>query len=225
MKNILLPAVFLLSVSQAYAGPFDGTYLPQGEADNGATCQSLSGIFDGKTPYRIQEGWIEYMESGCKLSKPKQLNDGSIRYQASCATEGTEFREKLTISPANGGITLNGDGWQEYWKSCSGQEQTSFEPQVDEPVVEYKPNEVRCYMDIKGKVLVDGPCVVDDMGGIYNFDSGGNNLSHINTDGRSMSAWNGGSGYRVTTSLGILTKQGDYCYTNQNVVVCFGMPK
>lgn len=119
MKNIVLSATILFSASQAHAGPFGGTYLPQGERDNGATCQSLNGIFDGKTPYRIEEGWIEYMESGCKLSKPTALSDGSIRYQASCATEGTEFREKLTISPANGGIVLKGDGWQEYWKSCS----------------------------------------------------------------------------------------------------------
>lgn len=225
MKNLVLSATILFSASQAHAGPFDGTYLPQGERDNGATCQSLNGIFDGKTPYRIEEGWIEYMESGCKLSKPKALSDGSVRYQASCATEGTEFREKLTISPASGGVTLKGDGWQEYWQLCSTQQQTSVVPQADEPADEYKPNEVRCYMDIRGKVIVDGPCVVDMNAEMVTFDSHGNNISHINTDGRSMSAWNGGSGYRVTTPLGVLTKQGDYCYTNQNAVVCFGMPK
>lgn len=132
MKNLVLSANILFSASQAHAGPFDGTYLPQSERDNGATCQSLDGIFDGKTPYRIEEGWIEYMESGCKLSKPKALSDGSVRYQASCATEGTEFSEKLTISPADGGIVLKGDGWQEYWQSCSGQDQASVEPQADD---------------------------------------------------------------------------------------------
>jgi hypothetical protein len=132
MKNLVLSATILLTASQAHAGTFDGTYLPQSEADAGATCQSLVGSFDGKTPYRIEEGWIEYMESGCKLSKPKALNDGSVRYQASCATEGTEFSEKLTISPADGGIVLKGDGWQEYWQSCSGQEQASVLPQADD---------------------------------------------------------------------------------------------
>ena len=131
MKNLVLSATILFSASQAHAGPFDGTYLPQSERDNGATCQSLSGIFDGKTPYRIEEGWIEYMESGCKLSKPKALSDGSVRYQASCATEGTEFREKLTISPADGGVVLKGDGWQEYWQSCNATEGNRVLQEID----------------------------------------------------------------------------------------------
>ena len=131
MKNLVLSATILLTASQAHAGPFDGTYLPQSERDNGETCQSLDGIFDGKTPYRIEEGWIEYMESGCKLSKPKALSDGSVRYQASCATEGTEFREKLTISPADGGVVLKGDGWQEYWQSCNSTDGEKIVQKID----------------------------------------------------------------------------------------------
>lgn len=121
MKNVVLSATILFTAAQAHAGPFDGTYLPESERDSGATCQSLSGIFDGKTPYRIEEGWIEYMESGCKLSELSTLMDGSVRYQASCATEGTEYSDIIEITPFDdgNGILLKGGGWREVWSLCT----------------------------------------------------------------------------------------------------------
>ncbi len=226
MKITILSVSLSLLTFSANANPFVGTYLPQSEKENGATCKSLAGSFDGTTPYRIEEGWIEYMESGCYLKKPKIMENESIRYQAFCAAEGNEFRDTLTISTAENGIIVTGEGWEEYWQQCPSEMSDNSGESAIEPLVSYKPNEVRCYMDIKGKVVVDGPCVVETLSdGAINFDSEGNNLSNINIDGKSMSAWNGGSGYRVTTPLGILTKQGDYCYTNKNVMVCFGMPK
>lgn len=121
MKSLVLSATILFSASQAHAGPFDGTYLPNGERDNGATCQSLDGIFDGRTPYRIEEGWIEYMESGCKLSELSTLMDGSVRYQASCASEGNEYSEIIEITPFvdGSGIRLKGGSWREVWSLCT----------------------------------------------------------------------------------------------------------
>ena len=226
MKTTILSVSLSLLAFSANANPFVGTYLPQSEKENGATCESLAGSFDGRTPYRIEENRIEFLESGCDLKKPKIMEDESIRYQAFCAAEGNDFRDTLTIGTAENGIIVKGEGWEEYWQQCPSEMSDNSDGSAIEPLVSYKPNEVRCYMDIKGKVIVDGPCDVDDMGdGMVNFDVQGDNLSNINTDGKSMSAWNGGSGYRVTTPLGVLTKQGDYCYTNQNVVVCFGMKK
>lgn len=227
MKQIgAIVLVLSAGTSVAYSNPFIGTYLPQSAKEDGQSCQSLAGSFDGKTPYRIDEGWIEYLEAGCYLKKPKDIGGGAIRYSANCAVEGSEYTEKLTIAPVDKGILLRGDGWEEYWQLCSAEIWENSDSAQPEAEVNYNPNEVRCYMNIKGKVLVDGPCDVDIMGdGMVNFDVQGDNLSNINTDGQSMSAWNGGSGYLVTTSLGILNPVGEYCYTNQDVAVCFGMPK
>jgi hypothetical protein len=118
MKITAFAFALSLAAFSANANPFAGTYLPQGEKENGATCESLAGSFGGKTPYRIEEGWIEYMEAGCKLSKPKKFDDGSVRYRATCASEGNDYSESLTMKPSKNGISLKGDGWQEYWQSC-----------------------------------------------------------------------------------------------------------
>lgn len=232
MKNVVLSATILFTAAQAHAGPFDGTYLPESERDSGATCQSLSGIFDGKTPYRIEEGWIEYMESGCKLSKPKAFSDGSVRYQASCATEGTEFREKLTISPADGGVVLKGDGWQEYWQSCSGQEQASSRPKNNRPNVQSATTSElihgRCYLMTNGVVYLDGPCpiILDPDGGFQiGYEPGSDETGywaflHAPEGDTAEGNWNAAWGMtHAQASLGLLRRSGA-CWENSISQMC-----
>jgi hypothetical protein len=79
-----------------------------------------------------------------------------------------------------------------------------------------------CFMRVNGQVVVDGKCSVDFNldAKIVNFDTMGEYLSQLSVDGRSPSAWNGGSGFRVTTNIGVLRRGDPNCFYNDTVVVC-----
>ncbi|NDW53617.1 hypothetical protein [Aliiroseovarius sp. PrR006] len=78
-------------------------------------------------------------------------------------------------------------------------------------------------MEVDGEVFLDGDCYIgfyDVSPSKINFDEAGRNISELYVDGSGESKWNGGLGFKLSKSLGVLRQDGDKCWRSNRARVC-----
>ncbi len=113
-SQILL--VFAAAVSCtgfANAQDLDGLYQPSGSS---WTCLADHIGMDGGA-LSVEGDIFNGVESRCQLTNPRLDGDGTT-YTAICSAEGEEYREDLTLTPTQKGLSFRRSGETFYWDRC-----------------------------------------------------------------------------------------------------------
>ena len=112
MNHAMRVAAFLavLPSAAAYAaGPFDGTFRPNHDSTIHWDCTSI-GQDGGAMSIRGNE--LVGTEWGCLLTDPVRVRGmNALLYNGVCASEGTEYSERIMLMKSEHGVYVIGDGY------------------------------------------------------------------------------------------------------------------
>ena len=111
-----LTALFLsILPATSHAGQFDGLYAPTGMQ---WSCNHAEIGMDGGA-FRIERDNLNGVENHCRLSQPTAIRDmDAVLYDATCASEGSEYSFRLMLLRKPGGVYVISDGAVADWSLC-----------------------------------------------------------------------------------------------------------
>ncbi|MGH1415523.1 MAG: hypothetical protein ACRBB0_18690 [Pelagimonas sp.] len=102
----------------ASAGPYDGLYYPEGQAENW-DCQRVGA--DGGA-ISVQDNSFEGVENRCTLTEPVAVRGmNATLYDAKCNGEGMTYEHRMMLLSSPPGLTIIRDGYASYFERCPEQ--------------------------------------------------------------------------------------------------------